>query len=139
MSKDKLDESYGRALLSSLPSYQREFVQDYLAAALWASHDDHGKPLDAKYSIEDFSGEAIERAVSESVEFMENNREDLEKAGRGDYGQHGHDFFLTRNGHGAGFWDRGYGAAGDRLTKATKPYREIHPEVGDDGNIHWFG
>ena len=30
--------------------------------------------------------------------------------------QFGHDFTLTRNHHGAGFWDRGYGPAGDRLT-----------------------
>ena len=29
--------------------------------------------------------------------------------------QFGHDFTLTRNHHGVGFWDRGYGPAGDRL------------------------
>lgn len=32
--------------------------------------------------------------------------------------QAGHDFWLTRNGHGAGFWDRGLGDAGDTLTRA---------------------
>lgn len=30
--------------------------------------------------------------------------------------QFGHDFSLTRNRHGAGFWDRGYGALGSWLT-----------------------
>lgn len=34
----------------------------------------------------------------------------------------GHDFWLTRNDHGAGFWDRGLGALGDRLTAAAKVY-----------------
>lgn len=35
----------------------------------------------------------------------------------------GHDFYLTRNGHGAGFWDRGLpGSLGDDLTRASKPY-----------------
>lgn len=29
---------------------------------------------------------------------------------------------LTRNGHGAGFWDRGLGALGTELTNACKPY-----------------
>lgn len=37
---------------------------------------------------------------------------------------HGHDFALTRNSHGAGFWDRGYGEIGDRLTEAAQAYGE---------------
>ncbi len=36
--------------------------------------------------------------------------------------QHGGDFYLTRNGHGAGFWDRGYGNIGTQLSKAAKIY-----------------
>lgn len=32
----------------------------------------------------------------------------------------GHDFWLTRSGHGAGYWDRGLGELGDRLTEAAK-------------------
>lgn len=35
----------------------------------------------------------------------------------------GHDFALTRNGHGAGFWDRGLpGETGDRLTELAESY-----------------
>lgn len=34
----------------------------------------------------------------------------------------GHDFWLTRVGHGAGFWDRGLGDLGERLTDASKAY-----------------
>lgn len=49
------------------------------------------------------------------------------------YEQHGHDFALTRNGHGAGFWDRGYGAVGDRLTEAAQAYGE-HSVLTDDGS-----
>lgn len=36
--------------------------------------------------------------------------------------RHGQDFYLTRNGHGAGFWDRGYGEIGRQLTEAAKIY-----------------
>ncbi len=36
----------------------------------------------------------------------------------------GHDFWLTRSGHGTGFWDRGLGELGGRLTAAAKVYGE---------------
>lgn len=48
------------------------------------------------------------------------------------YEQHGQDFALTRNGHGAGFWDRGYGEAGDRLSDTAHRYGE-HSVLTDDG------
>lgn len=32
----------------------------------------------------------------------------------------GHDLWLTRSGHGCGYWDRGLGELGDRLTEAAK-------------------
>lgn len=48
------------------------------------------------------------------------------------WAQCGHDFALTRNGHGAGFWDRGYGDVGDRLTDAARAYGE-HSVLTDDG------
>lgn len=41
-----------------------------------------------------------------------------------DAAQCGHDFYLTRNGHGAGFWDRGLGHVGSRLTAHCNPYSE---------------
>lgn len=34
----------------------------------------------------------------------------------------GHDFWLTRQRHGTGFWDRGLGELGDRLTDAAHSY-----------------
>ncbi len=45
----------------------------------------------------------------------------------------GHDFLLTRSGHGAGFWDRGLDDLGDRLTEAAKPYGEAHVMVSESG------
>jgi hypothetical protein len=50
--------------------------------------------------------------------------------------QAGHDFWLTRNGHGAGFWDRGLGEVGRRLTDACKPYGSAYLYVGDNGMIY---
>lgn len=48
----------------------------------------------------------------------------------------GHDFWLTRNGHGAGFWDRGLGELGERLTAVAKPYSSAYVYVGGDGKVY---
>ena len=49
----------------------------------------------------------------------------------------GHDFALTRNGHGVGFWDRGLGRIGDMLTSECEPYGEhnVIIEVDNDDNV----
>jgi hypothetical protein len=63
---------------------------------------------------------ASQRSIQDDCrDFVAGNWSDLEGI---DAGEAGHDFALTRNGHGAGFWDRGLGDAGDRLTNASKPY-----------------
>jgi hypothetical protein len=48
----------------------------------------------------------------------------------------GHDLWLTRNGHGAGFWDRGLGDVGDKLTAIAKRMGSKSLYVGDDGKIY---
>ena len=37
----------------------------------------------------------------------------------------GHDFWLTSQGHGAGFWDRGLGEVGDILTDSADGYSDM--------------
>lgn len=48
----------------------------------------------------------------------------------------GHDFWLTRNGHGAGFWDRDLGDVGDALTKVADTFSNIDAYMGDDGKVY---
>ncbi|MDP2262666.1 MAG: hypothetical protein Q8K24_05855 [Hydrogenophaga sp.] len=54
-----------------------------------------------------------------------------------DWQQFGIDFWLTRNGHGAGFWDRGLSELGDKLSESAKSMggRDIYQ--GDDGLIYF--
>ena len=55
-----------------------------------------------------------------------------------DWASHGHDFHLTRDHHGAGFWDRGYGEAGDLLTERAEEYGENSHEFWvEDNTIGW--
>ena len=48
----------------------------------------------------------------------------------------GHDLWLTANRHGAGFWDRGTGEIGDRLTVAAHAYGETAAWVDAAGEAH---
>ena len=46
-----------------------------------------------------------------------------------------HDFILTVNGHGAGFWD-GDWKSGDKLTELCEGFREIEVYLGDDNLLY---
>ena len=113
-----------------------EFTRSYLETALWSSSDENEDPLDENYAIGDFSREAIQQAIRDCDDFRTSNEEDLNATGAPE-GQNAHDFWLTRNGHGAGFWDRGYGDVGERLTAASHPYGEVSIYVGDDGKLYF--
>jgi hypothetical protein len=47
----------------------------------------------------------------------------------------GIDYALTRNGHGAGYWDRGLGIVGEALTQMARPYGSRYLMVSLDGSI----
>lgn len=47
----------------------------------------------------------------------------------------GHDIWLTRNGHGAGFWDRGLGELGDWLTGMCKPMGSAYMYINASGEV----
>lgn len=110
-------------------------TKHYAIAALWSSTDDEGEPLDANYSLDDISPETWGKMSEDVLQFIKANRELLEASGQSDE-QIGHDFWLTRNGHGAGFWDRGLGEVGEKLTAACKAFGEVWPYVGDDGRVY---
>lgn len=115
------------------------FVRSYLETALWSSTDESdelgGESLDKNYSVSDFSDEAIKQAIKDCESFQEHLADQLSEAGNSE--QNGHDFWLTRNRHGAGFWDRGYpDEIGDALTEGAHAYGETNAYVGDDGQIY---
>ncbi len=115
-----------------------EFTQAYLDCALWAesdqSNEQGGDPLDENYTIEDIDPHSLKEAISDCKRFQEENWDDL-----GDnHTQAGHDFWLTRNGHGAGFWDgKRPEPAATRLTKASEKFGNVDIYVGDDGKLYF--
>ena len=111
-----------RALLASLDV----FTRSYLEGALYAELGDAGLPLDYDFGIQDFTRETIEQAIRDCTRFQEECAPLLMEAPTGqDAEQAGYDFWLTRNGHGAGFWDGDWGTVGDRLTEASERFGKV--------------
>lgn len=126
---------------SEATAAQSLVVEAYLECALWAGldwaeEDTNPEPLDASYSVADVSDEARAETAREVADFCEANAEDLAEIAPE---MIGHDFYLTRNGHGAGFWDRGLGEIGDRLTSAAHAYGTSELYAGDDGKLYCHG
>jgi len=112
------------------------FVSAYIDCALWSSIDDSGNPLDDNYSASDLAPEALKRMAADCAAFVVSYGTLLADWNAS---QAGHDFWLTRNHHGAGFWDRGRAANGDALTDAAHACGEVYLYAGDDGHIYTDG
>jgi hypothetical protein len=117
-------------------SYQ-DFFDAYVECLLWSSTDDDGDPLDAQYSTDDLAPEALTEIEQDCKAFYEAHfslwNDQIDDA------QAGHDFYLTRNRHGAGFWDRGLGDLGEELTELSRQFGTQGAYVGDDGKVYVHG
>src|ERR1700678_2832670 len=114
-----------------------KFLEAYIAAALWSSTDgstpEDGNFLDENYGLDDLAPEPLEKMKADCDKFQAENAQDIE--GREE--QAGHDFWLTRCGHGAGFWDGDWPEpAASRLTTASRKFGEVNLYVGDGGSIY---
>ncbi len=123
-----------------LYKYENRFVASYIESLFWSSYQhDCNRPFDDDYDYTDLAQEALDEIVSDCGDFLDQvfNREDLaDFVETMDYEQVAHDFCLTRNRHGAGFWDRGLGKTGQILTDISHVYGSQYPYVGDDGKIY---
>ena len=107
-------------------------LNQYLITALWSSTDDNSEPLDSNYSIEDIDQDTINQAETDLSVFLKLS----DKLTQGHkVSQVAHDFWLTRNGHGAGFWDGDY-EHGEELTELCKKFKPVDLYIGDDGEIY---
>jgi hypothetical protein len=107
-----------------------DFTRGYITCALWCGvyGDDPDSEPDYDCEVGDIDAETFATMVKDCADFQHDNRQTLVDYYNLGYDPDdaGHDFWLTRNGHGAGFWDRGLGEIGDMLTDACKNYREVN-------------
>ncbi len=120
-------------------NYWIKFANDtadaVLETLLWSETDDNGKSFENRDSD-----------LHESVHLMilgmvcgfleEQNTRDRITALDLTAEQVGHNLVLSANGHGSGFWDRGWGFPGDRLNEEAKMFPSSLYE-GDDGFIYF--
>lgn len=106
------------------------FTRDYLEAVEWTLTDEIDRA-----TIRGFAPAAIEAARADCAAFQQANADDLREYQAATGYSGGVDLWLTRNRHGAGFWDRGLGALGKRLTDAAR-LGERDGYQGDDGLIY---
>lgn len=111
-------------------SAPQAFVDAYLEALLWSEEPDRGS--------EDSWGDAIasnelrEQSARDCDEFWSQAEPLLDEWS---WDQAGHDFALTRNHHGTGYWDRDL-PNGDELTKLAHAAGEVWVYAGDDGFLY---
>ena len=114
------------------------FELAYIDCALWSSTDDNDAPLDSNYERADIAPETLSRMIADCKRFQTEQAGNLEQyaidTGEQD-SQAGHDFWLTRNRHGAGFWESN-SPMGAVLTEACHAFGEFNLYVGDDGMIY---
>jgi len=116
-------------------------VVAYIQCALWSSTDDEGEPLDGLYEAWDLADEAERSMIEDCENFLDVvESSDIDWREGWSAEQMGHDFWLTRNGHGAGFWDRYYSGdlyeVGQKLTLVAKGFGSSDVYVGDDGKLY---
>lgn len=125
------------------------FQQAYIEAALWSSLDEStpegGVPLDENYGYDDISDETLIEMCHESAAFEAQCQRMILNAEKTPpfasfsalMASAGHDFWLTRNGHGCGFWDGDWREPhATALAAISKAFGGYGLYVGDDGKIH---
>lgn len=114
-----------------------DFVVSYLESALWSETDGDNadEPFDNNWSIDHFSVQALNQAITDCDTFRQRAGSLLDNLSADSLG---HDFWLTRNHHGAGFWDGDYDdRIGNELTVLSYEFGECYPYIGDDGRVHF--
>lgn len=115
---------------------QDEFVIAYLECALWSSLDDNGEPMDQSYSVDDLAPETVEAAIADCREFVAQNKCELDESGLLAEDA-GFSFWLSRNGHGAGFFTcSGPESVLADLQRAARGFGACDFYSGDDGRIY---
>ena len=114
-----------------------ERTRQYIETAIWADlQDDAGNPADKDYDASDVAPGTVRQIEAAVDAFFTANAADIEATGSDD-GRTAHNLYLSRNGHGAGFFGNGYGPAGDRLQDAARALGESQPYLGDDGRVYF--
>ena len=107
-------------------------INQLIETALWSSFDPNFEDL--RFTVDDLTIESHVRLELECEEFCR------KALAQGipiyDFEDWQHDFWLTRNHHGAGFWDGDYETPiGLKLTEIAHSFGEVHLYLNDENKI----
>lgn len=114
-----------------------KLTRSFIETLVWLTHDEDAPDCAADL----IAPESLERIKVDCAKFGENNQESIDNVSAVDtdfegdaWEQAGHDFCLTRNGHGVGFWDGDWPEPwATALDKSAKSFGELGLYRGDDG------
>lgn len=112
-------------------------VRAYVDAAFFADFNDENGEAITGYAYGDIGPESLLTMWLDCAAFLKANRVDIGSR----YEDAGHDFWLTRNRHGCGFWETPDWPkeAGQRLTASAHTFSEgAHLYITDDINVVGF-
>lgn len=123
-----------------------KFLASYIETALWSSTDEQGTPLDdSKYADSELAPKTLKRFETDCERFQEeyakltSGLDDQVLRSFPPDSHIPHDFWLTRNRHGAGFWDGDYPEPiATQLTDLAHSFGECSLYVGDDNKVYVF-
>lgn len=113
-----------------------EILSGFVECAFWSSTDRDDEPMDANYGADDLTPDAVAIIEADVLTFARRAWYAAEAAGW-EAGQFGHDYWLTRNGHGAGFWCREWDTSnvGRRLSDLATSMGTMDLYVDPDGKV----
>lgn len=110
-----------------------DFLNQYIETALWSSTTDTDEPMDRNHDKTHLAPDTLRQMTEDCRDFYDRFWELIAD----DPTQAAHDFWLTRNHHGAGFWDGDWPESiGQYLTRMSHEYGSVDLYVGDDGLIY---
>lgn len=144
---------------ASLPAFRAldTFTQGYIEAMFWTEEDnlreqaeEEGTHLEGWGDVDfaDLAPESLAQIVAECEAFQAANAFKLQAGYARGYAQEqaGHDFWLTRNRHGAGYWGREelepkpeeahLGHVGEQLSDSARACGERTAYLGTDGLVY---
>lgn len=101
---------------------KQSWEPDYDEDSPSGEEEHQGEQLSKNYGVEDIEENTLKEIIRDCKDFQAKYREWYSPAGWSD-DRAGHDFWLTRNRHGTGFWDRDASMLG-----ATAFYRDYGEE-----------
>lgn len=112
-----------------------DFTRGYVNA-IFFTETGPDNPEFEDYGFYDFAPDTLTRIITDCACFELSNKTLLNKAGGYTLEQAGHDLWLTRNGHGAGFFDRGLHDIGEELTLKAQAMGGLSLILGDDKKLY---